>query len=31
MIDSIYVSKDYRSKIAEILFEEMKVVFKFKG
>jgi actin-related protein len=25
MIDSVYVSKEYRTKMAEILFEEMKV------
>lgn len=26
MIDSVYVSKEYRTKMAEILFEEMKVI-----
>jgi len=25
MIDSVYVSKEYRTKMAEILFEELKV------
>ena len=25
MIDSVYVSKEYRTKMAEILFEDMKV------
>ena len=25
MIDSVYVSKEYRTKLAEILFEDMKV------
>ena len=25
MIDSVHVSKDYRTKMAEILFEQMKV------
>jgi actin-related protein len=27
MIDSVYVSKEYRTKMAEILFEELKVYF----
>jgi actin-related protein len=25
MIDSLYLSKEYRSQMAEILFEEMKI------
>jgi len=31
MIDSVYVSKEYRTKMAEILFEELKVVVLYLG
>ncbi len=31
MIDSVYVSKEYRTKMAEILFEELKVSLLYLG
>ena len=31
MIDSVYVTKEYRTKIAEVLFEELKVYLNHLG